>query len=117
MTALRTVLLVDDEPAIRRCCSIILRNVAQIVSVGSCAEARVAIAQHTFDVALVDLVMPDEFGDVLLRELKVLSPRTKRVLLSASSHLVHEEDLFVVAIPKPFDPKALVEAVTQSSGG
>lgn len=112
MAPLPTVLLVDDEPGIRHCCELLLRTVAEVISVGSCDEARLVMTQRSFDVVLVDLVMPREFGDVLLREFKTQWPATKRVLLSASSHLFDEEGLVDGTIGKPFDRDELLEAVT-----
>lgn len=107
----RTVLVVDDEPGIQRCCRLILRSIAEVVTVSSCAEARVALAKQHFDVVVVDLVMPGEFGDALLREIRRDTPSMGRVLLSASAHLLQEKDLIHGWVGKPFDHDELRETV------
>ena len=58
-----TVLFVDDEPAIRE----MLRRVLKLaghtaLEASSAAQARDLLAEHTADLALVDIMMPGENG-------------------------------------------------------
>lgn len=65
------VLVVDDEPQIRRFLEIAYRTQAYRVSTaGSGAEAVACLAQGDIDLMILDLGLPDVDGGALLRELR-----------------------------------------------
>ncbi|MGH2669895.1 MAG: response regulator, partial [bacterium] len=66
------VVVVDDEALVRSGFELILRTVDDIdvVATASGGQALDRIAQHTPDVVLLDLRMPDVDGLTILRELR-----------------------------------------------
>ena len=71
-SALRLALIVDDVPAARLILAATLREIAPdvtIVEAGSIAEAQPVLAR-AFDLALIDLGLPDGRGSTLIRRLK-----------------------------------------------
>jgi two-component system KDP operon response regulator KdpE len=82
MTAQR-VLVVDDEPQIRRALRLILRaNGYQVAEVASGEAALDALATQSFDLVILDLVLPDLDGVEVCRRLREWS-RLAVVVLSA----------------------------------
>ncbi len=67
---MRTILLVDDEPAARYGTRRALEGKYRIVEAGSANKAREAIASEHPDLILLDLVMPEEDGLSFLRRLR-----------------------------------------------
>ncbi len=79
------VLLVDDNEALAENLQEILENDGfQVRAAGTCAAAH-AVARGGFDVAIVDLGLPDGNGTELGRELKELSPDSEIVLLTGQA--------------------------------
>ena len=66
---MRTVLIVDDEPAARYGTRRALESQYKIIEAGSAAEARAAFSSASArpDIVLLDLVMPGEDGRAVLR--------------------------------------------------
>jgi DNA-binding NtrC family response regulator len=64
---MRTILIVDDEPAARYGTRRALEGKYRVVEAGSAAAAREAIASEHPDLILLDLVMPEEGGISFLR--------------------------------------------------
>jgi signal transduction histidine kinase len=77
-----TILLVDDNAALVDNLAEILGDAGlKVCGAGSCAAAR-ALAPHGFDVALVDLRLPDGDGTQLARDLKQHAPDAQVILLT-----------------------------------
>ena len=65
------VLIVDDSPTVRRQLALALQRMGiESEGAGSAAEARAALAARRYDLAFVDVVMPDLDGFRFTRELK-----------------------------------------------
>ena len=118
------VLIVDDEPNIRRTLRVALEatghTVAEAVSI---AEAQHAVERSPCDVALVDLKLGSESGLDLLEPLLELLPRLSIVIITAHASI----DTAVEAmrrgaydyLPKPFTPaqvRAVLERVARVRG-
>jgi len=67
---MKTVLIVDDEPAARYALKRALENRYRITEADSAAAARSALATENPDLLLLDVVMPDEDGIRLLKWLR-----------------------------------------------
>jgi two-component system NtrC family sensor kinase len=74
-TAPRTMLIVDDEPALRAALSLYLEREGHTVdAVASGREALEHARSRRYDAILLDLRMPDMSGDVLFKELQASDP-------------------------------------------
>ncbi len=109
------VLVVDDNAALADNLQDILEDAGFAVrAAGSCAEAHAA-ARSGFDVALVDLSLPDGNGTELAQELKEGSPDSEVVLLTG--HATMESALDAVRagacayLQKPVNPPELVMTI------
>jgi signal transduction histidine kinase len=81
-----TVLIAEDEPAVRAALSDLIEIEDELQLVGAAADAQEAIdlaREHHPDVALVDVKMPAGGGTRAAREIRALSPATRVVALSA----------------------------------
>jgi signal transduction histidine kinase len=81
-----TVLIAEDEPAVRAALSDLIEIEDELQLVGAAADAQEAIdmaREHKPDVALVDVKMPSGGGTRAAREIRDLSPATRVVALSA----------------------------------
>ncbi|HTO42887.1 MAG TPA: response regulator [Burkholderiales bacterium] len=111
-----TILIVDDEPD--------LRDVLQEYFVAQgytplCAEsataARALAAQHTLDVALLDITMPGEDGLSLARHLRERYARLGIIMLTAKETVIDRVVGLEIGaddyVTKPFDPRELLARV------
>ena len=112
---MRRVLVVDDEPLIRKAISRLLSRRGYSVAVA--ANGREALReadQLPFDIALVDYEMPGRSGLRVLSELRERQPACIRVLMTGRRDFpivvaaVNRGEIMRV-VQKPFDPKELVE--------
>jgi two-component system, cell cycle sensor histidine kinase and response regulator CckA len=115
-----TVLLVEDEDAVRRLASRVLVRAGYVVLTAASADAAMEIAAHfegTIDLLLTDVVMPGRSGRELAEELMPLHPEMR--LLYASGYT---EDAIIrhgvssqqtAFLEKPFTPNALLRKVRQ----
>lgn len=81
-----TVLIAEDEPAVRAALSDLIDIEDELELVGAAADAQEAIdmaREHRPDVALVDVKMPAGGGARAAREIRDFSPATRVVALSA----------------------------------
>jgi DNA-binding NtrC family response regulator len=80
---MRTILIVDDEPAARYGMRRALESSYEIVEAASGDAARNATARQTFDLILLDLIMPGEDGLAFLRSLRAAGDATPVLIASA----------------------------------
>ncbi len=93
------VLVVDDEPQIRRALRVVLRaNGYAVTEVASGEAALDAAATHVFDLMILDLMLPDVEGVEVCRRLREWS-RLPVIVLSAHD----EEDVKVRALDEGAD--------------
>jgi PAS domain S-box-containing protein len=82
------VLLVDDHASFRQGVARALEaepDLDVVGQAGSLAETReILAAEHGFDVAVIDLGLPDGLGAELIGDLRVANPRTQALVLSAT---------------------------------
>ena len=78
------VLIVDDEPGMRRILAVNLRRDAHtLVEAAGVVEAVALLAQQDFDVVLTDQKMPDGSGLEILRAVQEDDPTTSVIFLTA----------------------------------
>lgn len=112
----KRVLLLDDDPSMQRLVARILGNDGFRVDVfltGS--EAIAALQKVTYDVLLLDLMMPHEGGMTVIRHLRGKNPMMlkRSILLTASPDSLIDALSGEVStvVQKPFEPKQLIDAV------
>jgi DNA-binding response OmpR family regulator len=110
------VLVVDDELAIRLTVGEILRRAGHdIVAVASGEEALELIQLQSFDLALIDLVMPGMGGVELMRRLQEVAPDTVMIVLTARGSMETAIEALRVGahdyLTKPCDERLLKRCI------
>jgi two-component system phosphate regulon response regulator OmpR len=116
MSPKATILIVDDEPDLREVLQeyFIGQGYAALAAEGG-VTARALAAQHSIDVALLDIAMPGEDGLSLARHLRERYRKVAIIMLtSAGTVLDRIIGLEIGAddyVPKPFDPRELLARI------
>lgn len=113
------VLVVDDEPDMRKLISTVLRSAgAIVVTTSSATEAFTCLTAESFDALVSDLAMPDEDGHSLTRRIRARDDEQSRIPAVAVSAYGGplQRQLALAAgfddyLKKPFDPQDLVRVV------
>ena len=113
------MLIVDDEASILEFLSMLFESEGFAVETArSAAEAQRALASKSYDLVLCDILMPDGNGLDLLKEIKVASPNTAVVMMTAfTSTKTAIEAMKLGAydyVSKPFDVEEL-KIITQKA--
>jgi len=113
------LLLVDDEPTLRRAGSALLKRIGYDVVVAGDGVEAVAIfkqAPQSFDLVLLDIIMPKMNGREALKELRRIDPNVKALYISAfglSSEDPSAEDGVQGVIRKPFTAATLSQRIAE----
>lgn len=104
------VLIVDDDPIVRRLVRLTLTDEGYDVAVAEDGEEAIRLASETPpDVIVLDLEMPRLDGRAAFRELRERGVRAPILVLSANgAHAAKQELSAEGAMDKPFDPLELV---------
>jgi two-component system phosphate regulon response regulator PhoB len=113
-----SILIVEDEPAIRELVAVNLRHAGhQPVPAADAAAARALIAATLPDLVVLDWMLPDASGVDLARELRA-DPRTRElpiILLTARAEEHDKLQGFAAGaddyLTKPFSPRELVARI------
>jgi CheY-like chemotaxis protein len=115
------ILIVDDEPLVRRSVQRILRHAGhEVMTASNGAEAVELYERHTTDIGIVllDLSMPVMTGREALAKLKALNPNVRVVVLSAYAHdqkdALLAEGVYAV-LDKPCDATKLREVLESAA--
>lgn len=118
----RRILMIDDSEDFRTTVSTRLTTEGfQVTAVGSGAEGLHATAHQTFDLILLDMVMPEKDGVATYRELRA-QPKTREVPLilltgvAVEGHwepLQQEADSLAFVMGKPSDHTILLARIHQ----
>jgi CheY-like chemotaxis protein len=109
-----TILLVEDDPAVRKMAAEVLRGCGyQVLVAPSGADALRVAAEHQgpVDVLLTDIVMPGMTGRDLARQIVVRYPQTQVLYMcgytddAIVNHGLHDQSLRI--LQKPFTHQAL----------
>ncbi len=117
MSKKEKILIVDDDLALQESLVSILENEGYFIETARTGiEAKVKTG--FFNVALLDIRLPDMTGIELLARINRLSPRTKKLVLtgypdtSSAIRAVNEKaDAYLV---KPFDPVELINLIDEN---
>jgi DNA-binding NtrC family response regulator len=107
------VLVVDDEPTIADGLRMVLQAEGYQVRVaGTVAAALAEEAEHDFELAVLDMVLPDGDGLKLLSELKSRDPALEVIVVTAHSSVPKAIEAIKAGafhfVGKPFDPDELL---------
>jgi CheY-like chemotaxis protein len=116
----QSILLVEDNQAIRRLAGRVLREKGHTVSVASSGREAITILRSTTpDIVITDLVMPEMEGLELIRILLKAKPGLKVIAISGAFDglFLKVAQLFGVeaTLNKPFSPDQLLEVVARVS--
>jgi len=117
-----SILLVDDEAKIRNALAQALREEGhEVVAVGSPREAQRLLARGTFDVLIVDNLMPELTGLDLIRELVATTAASERPqILMMTAHATVESAIEAMKLgaldylQKPFEIDELLVVVNRA---
>jgi PAS domain S-box-containing protein len=114
-----TILVVEDEPAVRHFVTDVLKGSGYSVLEACNAEEALALSsKHSgpIDLLLTDMVMPGLDGRQLAIRMKTIHPEARALLVSGFSRSLAAGDApgpDVHFLPKPFSPSQLTHAVSQ----
>ncbi|HYE98154.1 MAG TPA: response regulator, partial [Planctomycetota bacterium] len=114
-----TVLVVEDDPAVRRVACEILRSLGyNVLEAGCPKKARELIELHASGIrgVLTDIVMPGGGGRELAQDLVDSHPGLKVVIMSGYDESSQPDRSSSPAFPflhKPFTPRALAEKMRE----
>lgn len=127
--AMRRILVIDDQPQVRTAVSLALRAKGfEVVTAENGHAGLRAFRTSPFDLAIVDIFMPEMDGVKLIKAVRQRNPNFPVIAVSGV-HLRGSErtalDLFplapelsdVVCLQKPFGPAELMQAIGKVTAG
>ncbi len=82
-----SILVVDDEPAIRNLLLELLAPEFEVVAAASAEDARKVLAERPIDIVLTDQQLPGQSGVQLLEHVCLRSPQTMRIMMTGVGRL------------------------------
>ena len=115
MSAQARVLVVDDDEIVRRSYQRSLATVACDVETVACGEdALKAVAQHPYDVLLLDLRMPGMDGISVLKAVKQVAPDSEVIVITGYPTLETAKEAVQLGaddyLAKPVGPAEVINA-------
>ncbi len=108
-----SILIVDDDVAILHVLRRIFQNKGYIVTVAEKGtEAIEKLSANKYDVALIDLALPDMEGDKLFPFINNISPETVKIMLTGNKELRDSIEGADVFIEKPVAPDKLLSIIS-----
>src|SRR5262245_12441347 len=116
------VLLVDDDPLIRRATARLLRHVGHTVEEHGDGEAALsALSRGGFDLVLTDVAMPQVDGLTLLRRIRQFDAELPVILMTGKPELSSAVTAVELGaqryLTKPFDYDTLRSTVERAAAG
>jgi CheY-like chemotaxis protein len=113
------ILVVDDEEDIRDITRLLLENAAyEVTACEDGASALAALGRQTFDLVIVDMLMPEMDGVEMINEMHRRDPGQKILAMSGGGHAPKESYLQIARmcgvqalLAKPFNQDQLLRAV------
>jgi two-component system response regulator PilR (NtrC family) len=113
------ILVVDDDNELRESIVQILENEGYVLDVAKNGyEAEMKFRNNFYNLALIDLRLPDITGIDLLSKINMYTPKTKKIILTgfpdaetAIKSVNEKADAYLV---KPFNPKKLLEIIAEN---
>ncbi|MGD0423146.1 MAG: response regulator [Candidatus Bathyarchaeia archaeon] len=111
------ILVIDDDEGIRRVLSTVLEDAGHLVDTAKDGEDAIQrSATTTYDLALIDIRLPDMDGTKLLTMMKDSSPRTVKIIVTGYPTLQNAVQAVKKGadgyITKPVDMERLLETIS-----
>ena len=112
-----TILVVEDEEAIRELIRRVLGTTgAHVLLSGSAEEAAAAAAESHIDLLLTDVVLPGASGKELATRLRATQPGLRVIYMTGWREHVEVDIPDAIVLSKPFQMKELVRVVASALG-
>ena len=110
------VLVVDDEPIVRRTASLMLQRLGfRVVEAESGAQALQLYGSSPVDAVLLDMSMPVMSGEDTFRQLLVLDPNVRVIVSTGYGEDYAMERLGLqIVLRKPYTSQRLLEVVNEA---
>lgn len=120
-----TILVIDDEPLVRRTVRMTLERAGHtVIEANNGREGEQKFAMQPVDLVITDILMPDQEGIETIRHLRRNNPGLKILAMSGGGRTGNQEFLAIAqkfgaaaTIPKPFNSAQLIQVVDQLCGG
>lgn len=114
----RAILIVDDDEIIRETLREFLQSKGYAVeTVGTAKEAMEKSKARTFNLALLDIKLPDMEGTELLKKMHSLAPKTMKIMITAYGTLKNAMDSLNYGadayLLKPIDQNQLLKTIEE----
>lgn len=112
-------LIIDDDPTLQDACFQILSRLGHEVDLAASGTAGLQLVEnHSYDLILLDLVMPDQNGVEVLKQIKLLDPRAQVVIITGHGSIALAVETVKLGafdfLPKPFTPADLRQVVNRA---
>jgi DNA-binding NtrC family response regulator len=112
------ILLIDDDQSIRETFAVILKNKGYHVDLAQTGYEAIQKSEQTnYNLALIDIRLPDMEGTAVLSKLKDRIPKTRKIMITgypslnnAVTALNQKADAYII---KPVDIDQLLETIKQ----
>jgi len=113
-----SILIIDDDRHILEMLTQILSKEGYAVETSETgAEAIRKVKEKYFNIALIDIVLPDLQGTQLLTELRSHTPKTRKIIITGHATLNNAVEALNLGadtyIMKPVDPQALISIIEE----
>jgi signal transduction histidine kinase len=109
------ILVVEDEPSVRSLVEKMLSSLGyEVLACCDGEEALEKFQQGTFDLVLVDMMMPKMNGPELLKLLQEKNSETRALIMTGYGIKGVPEDTLATVLPKPFDMQTLASTVYEA---
>jgi len=113
-----SILIIDDDDDIQEMLTSLLNQNGYITDTAKTgAEAINKLKSKPFNLALVDIVLPDMRGTQLLPQMKEISPKIRKILITGHASLDNAIEALNLGadayITKPFDPPRLLKVIEE----
>jgi len=109
------LLIADDDADLRDFLRIELTNIGySLVTVGNGADAIIKVAEQSFDIILLDMLMPGLDGIQVIKVLQKIAPNIPIIGLTGyvgRGYMAQALDLNVITLTKPIIVSNLVEEI------
>jgi DNA-binding NtrC family response regulator len=114
----RAILIVDDDVIIRETLRAVLESNGYVVETAETAkEAMEKSKARTFNLALLDIKLPDMEGTELLKKMHGIAPRMMKIMITAHATLKNAMDSLNLGadayLLKPINQKELLKTVEE----